>query len=125
MLVGYVQKVSITVLRSHGRQTRQVASQCIHVIESFFFPAIVSFVNVFQRLLTPSPPLVLSLLAEQFPFEIATGLNGRVWINSGSTKRTIILAEAINRAEHMSDAECRAYINVTINHTYGDRIVNC
>jgi exosome complex component RRP40 len=38
---------------------------------------------------------VMSELAKHFPFEAAIGLNGRVWINSGSTQHTILIGRTL------------------------------
>lgn len=39
---------------------------------------------------------VMSELAKHFPFETAIGLNGRVWINSELTDRTMLVIQALN-----------------------------
>ena len=39
------------------------------------------------------------------PFEIAIGMNGRIWIKAKTIKQTFALARAISRSEHMSNEE--------------------
>lgn len=62
-----------------------------------------------RRLLDPKTP-ILALLGEHFPFEIAVGMNGRVWVNSESVKNTIMLANAIQTSEYLSTEECKAMV---------------
>ena len=45
------------------------------------------------------------------PYEIAVGLNGRVWINGRSTKETIAIANAISSAEYMDQKQFKTMIN--------------
>lgn len=68
------------------------------------------------RLLDPTTP-ILALLGQHFPFELAVGMNGRVWINSTSTKNTIMLANAIQTSEYLSAEECKALVEDLINKT--------
>lgn len=50
-----------------------------------------------HRLLIPKHPL-LPLLAAQFPFEIAIGMNGRIWFKAGSVDQTIALRRVLDGA---------------------------
>ncbi len=47
-------------------------------------------------------------LASAFPFEVAVGLNGTVWVNSASAKHTIVVCNAITGSEHQDDAAVHA-----------------
>jgi exosome complex component RRP40 len=47
----------------------------------------------------------LRLLGEHFPFEIAVGLNGRVWVDAGKPGLTILVANAISASEHMTPGQ--------------------
>ncbi|CDH50149.1 exosome complex exonuclease rrp40 [Lichtheimia corymbifera JMRC:FSU:9682] len=67
-----------------------------------------------RRLLDANTP-ILQLLGEHFPFELAVGMNGRVWLNSNSTKDTIMLANAILNSEYLSEEECKAMVQGLIN----------
>jgi len=42
---------------------------------------------------------LLQRLGKSLPFEIAVGLNGRIWVNGRSTDETLTLAHAISGAE--------------------------
>jgi len=57
-----------------------------------------------RKLLNPDCVL-LSTLGKSVPFEIAVGMNGRVWIRARSVKETICLANAIECAEYMTNPE--------------------
>ncbi|KAG0175329.1 exosome non-catalytic core subunit rrp40 [Apophysomyces sp. BC1034] len=62
-----------------------------------------------RKLLDPSTP-ILSLLGEQFPYEMAVGMNGRVWVNSNNHKDTILISNAIQNSEYLSEDECRTMV---------------
>lgn len=42
---------------------------------------------------------VLAELAKILPFEIAVGLNGRVWVKADSIEKTVFVQEVIQRTE--------------------------
>lgn len=46
---------------------------------------------------------VLQCLGKYIPFELAIGVNGKVWLNSGSPVHTVLISNAILNSEHMSD----------------------
>ena len=46
---------------------------------------------------------VLKFLGKKIPYEIAVGLNGRVWINSQTHKHTMLVAEVIRNSEILSE----------------------
>lgn len=50
------------------------------------------------RLLKPNCE-VLQVLGESIAYEIAVGLNGRVWVSSGSPAHTVIVANALANSE--------------------------
>ncbi len=57
-----------------------------------------------RKLLSPESKL-LSTLGQPIPFEIAVGMNGRVWLRARSVKETICLANAVECSEYMSRPE--------------------
>ncbi|CAO3647986.1 unnamed protein product [Cunninghamella echinulata] len=67
-----------------------------------------------RRLLDPSTP-ILSLIGDHFPYEIAVGMNGRIWINSENVKHTIIIANAIQNSEYLSKSECEAMVQSLVD----------
>lgn len=62
--------------------------------------------NVIRKILNPSCPLIESLRNE-WPFELAAGMNGRIWIKANSMRETIALGNAILGAEYLSDDEIK------------------
>lgn len=65
-----------------------------------------------HQLLDVENPL-LRTLGKKFPFEIAIGMNGKVWINAKKAKDVLNLMNALLAAEHQSDKQiiqlCRQY----------------
>jgi exosome complex component RRP40 len=53
---------------------------------------------------------VLASLSSAFPFEVAVGMNGVVWVNSGSVKHTIVISNAITAAEFQPDSAVPAIV---------------
>jgi len=45
---------------------------------------------------------LLKFISEYVSFEIAVGLNGRVWINSENENDTVLISNAIQNAEHLT-----------------------
>ena len=60
--------------------------------------------NLVRKLLAPDCVL-LTKLGECAPFETAVGVNGRVWLRARSVKETMLLAQAVNSAEYMTNEE--------------------
>ena len=60
--------------------------------------------NLVRKLLSPDCCL-LTKLGETSPFEIAGGMNGRVWLRARSVKETMVLAQAVQTAELMTNSE--------------------
>ncbi|PKA53541.1 hypothetical protein AXF42_Ash009037 [Apostasia shenzhenica] len=58
------------------------------------------------RMLLSSPTCpVLEALGKKLSFEIAVGLNGRVWVNASSPSTVILISNAIMRSEFLSAAQ--------------------
>lgn len=55
--------------------------------------------NLIRKTLNSKCPL-LKCLGKEVPFEIAVGMNGKVWIKTKNCKSTIALASAILQSEH-------------------------
>lgn len=66
--------------------------------------------EVSRKLLSPKMT-ILRKLGQTVPFEVAVGLNGRVWIKAKTTKQTLVLAQAINLTEHMTEKEAESIFN--------------
>mmetsp|Transcript_8699 Transcript_8699/g.11465 ORF Transcript_8699/g.11465 Transcript_8699/m.11465 type:complete len:272 (+) Transcript_8699:188-1003(+) len=67
-----------------------------------------------QALLQPNCA-VLNLLGRHLPFEIAIGMNGGIWVNSGSPVHTIVICNAILNSEGMTDDEKEAMVERLIS----------
>ncbi|CAJ1931986.1 unnamed protein product [Sphenostylis stenocarpa] len=63
-----------------------------------------------RRLLSSPPCPVLDALGKKLSFEIAVGLNGRVWVNAASPHTTILVANAIINSETLSGAQQRIMV---------------
>jgi len=57
-----------------------------------------------RKLLNPESNL-LTAVGKSIPFEIAVGMNGRVWIRARTVKESICLANAVECSEFMTNAE--------------------
>ena len=60
--------------------------------------------NLVRKLLSPECNL-LTKLGECAPFEIAVGVNGRVWLRARSVKETMLLVQGVSSAEYMTNQE--------------------
>ncbi|RKP09078.1 hypothetical protein THASP1DRAFT_34496 [Thamnocephalis sphaerospora] len=61
-----------------------------------------------RRLLRPGAA-ILRALGQHVPFELAVGMNGRVWLRADSVPHTILTANAITRSEGIYHA-CRRLV---------------
>ena len=52
-------------------------------------------------------------LGKYFKFELTVGMNGRVWVNSGSVVQVIAITNAIERSEGMTEEQCRHMVDTT------------
>lgn len=56
--------------------------------------------NLCRSLLTPNSDILVSLMNNfTFPFELATGLNGRIWINATTISQTIFVKRTIEKLD--------------------------
>ncbi|KAJ1887828.1 exosome non-catalytic core subunit rrp40 [Kickxella alabastrina] len=62
-----------------------------------------------RRLMDSRAP-VLGALGAGVPFEVAVGLNGRVWINTASPATTVLVANAIKNSEFLNAKQCRQMV---------------
>eukprot|EP00094_Tigriopus_californicus_P010041 TCALIF_09684-PA protein Name:"Similar to Exosc3 Exosome complex component RRP40 (Mus musculus)" AED:0.07 eAED:0.07 QI:0/-1/0/1/-1/1/1/0/276 len=74
--------------------------------------------HVIRKLLSPDCVL-LKTLGDSIPFEIAVGMNGRIWVRCKSVKETISLANAISVAEYMNNDEIKAMSAKLVNALAG------
>ncbi|KAJ2723052.1 exosome non-catalytic core subunit rrp40 [Coemansia sp. Benny D115] len=62
-----------------------------------------------RRLLDSRAP-VLTALGGGLPFEVAVGLNGRVWVNAATAESTVLVANAIRNSEFLDAKQCRQMV---------------
>ncbi|KAL6006976.1 hypothetical protein ACLOJK_032472 [Asimina triloba] len=67
------------------------------------------FENVGASDCSPTCP-VLEALGKKQSFEIAVGLNGRVWVNASSPHTVILVANAIMNSETLSGTQQRIMV---------------
>ncbi|XP_074306736.1 uncharacterized protein LOC141641982 [Silene latifolia] len=64
-----------------------------------------------SRMLLSSPPCpLLEGLGKKLSFEIAVGLNGRVWVNAESPAKVILVCNAIMKSGSSSPGEQKVYV---------------
>jgi exosome complex component RRP40 len=61
--------------------------------------------------------VVLQALGKSVPFEIAVGVNGRVWVNTGSVDHTILVSNCIINSEHMTPSQVRLMVQELLERT--------
>lgn len=67
-------------------------------------------INLVRKILNDKCRL-MHLLSKESPFELAAGINGRIWINSKSLRTTILLRDIILKAEHTPHDEMFRLVN--------------
>jgi len=72
-----------------------------------------------RQLLKMPESKVLSLLGKHFKFEIAVGMNGRVWTNSKGIIDTIAIANAIVSSEFMDDEQISFMVKQLVDSIAG------
>ena len=63
-----------------------------------------------RRLLTSAKAAVLEALGEAIQFEVAVGLNGKLWVNAGNMESVILVSHAITNSEQLSPAQVKVYV---------------
>ncbi|EGG13576.1 Putative nuclease [Cavenderia fasciculata] len=53
---------------------------------------------------------ILKIVGTHIPYEIAVGVNGRVWVNSASNQNTIITTNTILNSQYMPDDQIESFI---------------
>ena len=65
----------------------------------------------FSRTLLSRPPCpVLEALARHLQYEVAVGLNGRVWVNADSPTKIILVTNAISNSEFLTPAQTETLV---------------
>eukprot|EP00743_Colponemidia_sp_Colp-15_P004534 GILK01004888.1.p1 GENE.GILK01004888.1~~GILK01004888.1.p1 ORF type:complete len:243 (-),score=21.17 GILK01004888.1:84-812(-) len=87
--------------------------------ESYFGPLVGGY--LFQcsvylaRILLDPDCAVLEALGRAFPFEVAVGVNGRVWVNSANPLHTIVISNAILNSETFTRAEIEVMVHKLVS----------
>jgi len=68
-----------------------------------------------RSLLSKPPPTVLNALGQKFEFELAVGVNGRVWVSSGSCSSTIKVANVLQQAEEIPAADLQQWLTSVLS----------
>jgi len=71
--------------------------------------------NLIRKILNPKCPL-LKYLGKEVPYEIAIGMNGKVWLKTKSAKATIAIASSVLAAEHTPYDEIVHNTNEILNN---------
>lgn len=67
-------------------------------------------IGLAQELLKPTSVLLDSLARAKIAFEICIGLNGFIWVNSDRPEYTILILNAIQNSQVMTDAQVRGMV---------------
>lgn len=74
----------------------------------------------YARILLGQPPApVLQALSEAVQFEIAVGLNGRVWVDSPSCSTTVLVCNAIQRAAALPSSKVADMVKALVAEAGG------
>lgn len=57
---------------------------------------------------------VLDAIGKHIPFELTAGFNGRVWVRGATPRKTILLANAIQNAAHLTPTETRHMVRALL-----------
>ncbi|GBG93227.1 hypothetical protein CBR_g61059 [Chara braunii] len=70
-----------------------------------------------RALLSKPPCPVLAALGQKVSFEMAVGLNGRVWVRSALPATTILVCTAIQNAEFLSPMQAQLMVKKLLRRT--------
>lgn len=83
--------------------------------EGFMFKCSLALV---RRLLSQDHPMP-KMLGESIPFEIALGMNGRIWVRAKSVRVTIAVVNALSNCEFMTEDQIRTMVDRLVNALAG------
>jgi exosome complex component RRP40 len=73
-------------------------------------------IDVVRKILSPECPLLPSL-GSKFRFEIAAGINGRIWVKAKTVAITLLICNTISQVEHMNADQLVSLCN-NISHSF-------
>jgi len=63
---------------------------------------------------------ILQAIGDRLPFEIAVGVNGRVWVNTNNITNTVLIANAILNSEFLTGPQCQVLVQRMMDaHNFG------
>ena len=71
-----------------------------------------------RSLLLPES-VIVNTLGNYLAYELAVGVNGRVWVKSGSVAKTILVANAIRNAEYMPAERAEQMVTQLVSYLEG------
>ena len=74
-------------------------------------------IDMSRRLLSNTNDFLKQLSKVVPPFEIAIGMNGRIWLKSEKPKITIFIMEAINEYSLVKESETENFVNQLAKNT--------
>ncbi|GFG37079.1 hypothetical protein Cfor_05753 [Coptotermes formosanus] len=74
--------------------------------------------NLIRKILNPKCTL-LKLFGSEIPYDVAVGMNGKIWLKTKSIKESIGIGSAILAAEHLPNEEIIGMCNRVINNLKG------
>lgn len=69
------------------------------------------------RKITSKECILVKTLGKHLPFEIASGINGRIWVKAASVKNTITVCNAISNSEFMTNDQMKLMIKSFVDST--------
>lgn len=76
----------------------------LHAADTHFAQVIQVPVHACRKLLSPESRL-LTVLGKNYRFEIAVGMNGRIWLSAKTPENVIFVSNTISRSADSSDEE--------------------
>lgn len=74
--------------------------------------------NLIRKILNPKC-ILLKLLGSEIPYDVAVGMNGKIWLKTKSTKEAIGIGNAILAAEHLTNEAIISMCDDVINNLKG------
>jgi len=69
------------------------------------------------RKITSKDCILVKALGKHLPFELACGMNGRIWVKAASVKNTITVCNAISNCEFMNNGQIKLMIRSFVDST--------
>ena len=70
----------------------------------------------YARALMNNETTIFKTIQRYCNFEVAIGLNGKIWVAANDNNNTIIVSNAIKKAQHMTPAETDIFVKKIAEH---------